>query len=105
MSLAVVRYRVAGIHRVADGTIVTPNHVFAKVSRVEVAEKFLAPPPDAMLVALVEQGHITAAQAELARQVPVAAELTVEADSGGHTDNRPALTLLPAKVSARKGSG
>lgn len=101
MGLPIVRYRVAGIHRGPDGRIVTPNHVFAKVSRREVAEPFLSPPPDAMLSALVGQGHITAEQAALAAQIPMAADLTVEADSGGHTDNRPALTLLPELLALR----
>lgn len=97
----VVRYRVHGIHRDADGRIVAPNRVVAKVSRVEVATRFLSPPPDAILRELVHQGHITAEQAELARQIPIAQELTAEADSGGHTDNRPAIALLPTMLALR----
>jgi PfaD family protein len=31
----------------------------------------------------------------LARHVPVAEDITVEADSGGHTDNRPLVALFP----------
>lgn len=96
-----VAYRVAGIHRASDGTTVCPNRVKAKVSRVEVASRFLAPPPAKILKALVEQGRITSDQAELAAQVPVAEDLTAEADSGGHTDNRPALALLPTMLALR----
>ena len=40
-------------------------------------------------------GEITAEQAELAARIPLAQEITVEADSGGHTDNRPAMALFP----------
>ncbi len=101
LTLPVVRYRVHGIHRDAAGRIVTPNRVVAKVSRVEVASKFLAPPPAAMLRALVDQGAITAEQAGLAAQVPMAQDLTAEADSAGHTDNRPALALLPTMLALR----
>jgi len=98
LTLPVVRYRVHGIHRDASGAIVTPNRVVAKVSRVEVASKFLAPPPQAFLEQLIDDGAITAEQAELAGQIPMAQDLTAEADSGGHTDNRPALTLLPTML-------
>ena len=35
------------------------------------------------------------------REVPVAQDLTAEADSGGHTDNRPAITLLPDLLALR----
>lgn len=95
LTLPLVRYRLHGIHRGADGSIVTPNRIIAKVSREELAEKFFSPAPEKLLTSLLQQGHITAEQAELARQIPMAQDITAEADSGGHTDNRPALTLLP----------
>ncbi len=101
LTLPIVRYRVAGIHRDAAGRIVTPNKVIAKVSRVEIATPFLMPPPRAMLQQLVDAGEITAAEAELAAEVPVADDLTAEADSGGHTDNRPALALIPTMIALR----
>ena len=49
----------------------------------------------------MEEGDITAEQAELVTQIPMAQDLTVEADSGGHTDNRPAITLLPTIIALR----
>ncbi len=98
LGLPVVRYRLHGIHRGGDGRIVTPNRVIAKVSRVEVATPFLSPAPAAMLDELVRQGHLTPLQRELAQQVPVASDLTAEADSGGHTDNRPQAALLPTML-------
>ena len=97
----VVRYRLHGIHEDAAGRIVTPNRVIAKVSRVEVASKFFAPPPERILQELVRRNQITPAQAELAARIPVAQDLTAEADSGGHTDNRPAITLLPTMLALR----
>ena len=97
----IVRYRVAGIHRDSSGTVVCPNRIKAKVSRVEVASRFFAPPPAKILSALVDQGHITAEQARLAAEIPMADDLTAEADSGGHTDNRPALALLPTMLALR----
>lgn len=101
LTLPVVRYRVKGIHRDAAGRVVTPNRVIAKVSRVEVATKFLSPPPASFLRELMTRGEISAEQAALAGQVPMADDLTAEADSAGHTDNRPAITLLPTMLALR----
>lgn len=95
LTLPLVYYRVKGIHRDDNGQIVAPNKIIAKASRVEIAEKFFSPPPEAMLRSLYEDGYISAAEANLAQEIPVAQYLTAEADSGGHTDNRPALTMFP----------
>lgn len=101
LTLPVVRYRVAGIYRDDEGNVITPNKIIAKISRVEVATRFLSPPPEKFLNQLVESGEITAKQAEMAREIPMAQDLTAEADSGGHTDNRPSIALLPALMSLR----
>lgn len=98
---AIVRYRVAGLKGGVAGLVVPLNRVIAKVSRVEVATKFLSPPPERILKELVAAGHITQQQATLAAKFPVADDITVEADSGGHTDNRPAITLLPTILALR----
>lgn len=95
---AVVRYRLHGIHENADGQIITPNKIVAKVSRVEVARRFFSPPPDRIVQELLASGRITADEARLAARIPMAQDLTAEADSGGHTDNRPALTLVPTMI-------
>ncbi|MGD9367806.1 MAG: PfaD family polyunsaturated fatty acid/polyketide biosynthesis protein [Desulfobacteraceae bacterium] len=101
LTLPLVYYRVKGIHQVSDGRIVCPNHVIAKVSREEVARKFFAPPPQSILAQLVQDGLITDKEAQLARHIPMAQDMTAEADSGGHTDNRPALSLLPTFLALR----
>lgn len=101
ITLPLVRYRVTGIHQDENGNIVVPNKIIAKVSRVEVASKFFAPPPEKMLQKLVETGVITSDQARLAARIPVAQDLTSEADSGGHTDNRPAVSLHPTMVALK----
>lgn len=98
---AVVRYRFHGIHAGPDGRPVCPNHLFAKVSRPEVAEKFLRPPSPEILETLVSRGALTREQAELARRLPVAACVTAEADSGGHTDHRPLVVILPSMLALR----
>jgi PfaD family protein len=95
LTLPLVRYRTYGIYRDANGEIIVPNRIVAKVSREEVAEKFFSPPPDKYLQQLLDDGFLTAEQAKLAARIPMAQEITAEADSGGHTDNRPALALFP----------
>ncbi len=98
---SLVRYRAAGLSRNADGSVHIGNKVIAKVSRKEVAAKFLSPCAEDMLSQLVSEGKISEEQALLARLVPVADDITVEADSGGHTDNRPLVGILPAIIKLR----
>jgi PfaD family protein len=102
LSKALVYYRVKGLRRKEDGTIEARHHIIAKVSRVEVARQFWAPPPPTMLDQLFKEGLITAEERELAHKIPMAVDLTVEADSGGHTDNRPLVTLMPQMLALKE---
>jgi trans-AT polyketide synthase, acyltransferase and oxidoreductase domains len=97
----IVRYRAAGLSLNPNSQIEVKNKVIAKISRPEVAQKFLQPAPVKLLKQLVEQGLITELQANLAQKIPMADDITVEADSGGHTDNRPLVCLLPSIVALR----
>jgi len=97
---ALVRYRAAGLSE--DGNrIRAANRVMAKVSRPDVAEQFLAPAPERIIAKLLEAGSVTLAQAQLLRQVPMADAITVESDSGGHTDQGMPFTLIPAILRVR----
>jgi trans-AT polyketide synthase, acyltransferase and oxidoreductase domains len=100
LTAPVVRYRVAGLTW-RDGRVVALNKVIAKVSRAEVAEVFLRPAPEPILRELIDSGAVTAEQADLARRVPVADDITAEADSGGHTDRRPLAVLVPEIIALR----
>ena len=93
---AVVRYACTGLHRDAQGQIQRRQHLLAKVSRSEVARHFLLPPPANLLEELRQRGQLSAAEIELALQLPLAEDITAEADSGGHTDNRALTALLPS---------
>ena len=97
----IVHYRVAGLSQNDDGSVKINNKVIAKISRTEVAERFMSPAPQKFLDKLLAAGKITALQAQLAQLVPMADDITAEADSGGHTDNRPFLTLLPTIIKQR----
>ncbi|KAF0107637.1 MAG: putative oxidoreductase [Anaerolineaceae bacterium] len=101
MTAPLVHYRAAGLSRAANGAPVIGNRMIAKLSRLEMAQRFLEPAPADLLSRLVEEKKITPLQAELARQVPMADDITVEADSGGHTDNRPLVCMIPAFLALR----
>ncbi|MGZ6346297.1 MAG: PfaD family polyunsaturated fatty acid/polyketide biosynthesis protein [Anaerolineales bacterium] len=98
---SIVYYRAAGLSLSSGGEVNIGNHVIAKLSRSEVAMKFMQPAPDNILNQLVSESKITPLQAELAKHVPLADDITVEADSGGHTDNRPLVCLLPTMLALR----
>lgn len=97
----IVQYRVSGLEEDERGKVVINHKVIAKLSRREVARQFMRPAPDKLLQPLVEAGKITPRQAKLAKRVPMADDITVEADSGGHTDNRPMNSLLPSIIALR----
>ncbi len=101
LTIPLLYYRIKGIYQESDGTIICPNNIIAKTSRLEIAKQFLSPPPDKMLKQLVAQKMISQKEADLAQNIPVAADLTAEADSGGHTDNRAAFSLLPSIIDLR----
>ncbi|MDR3036429.1 MAG: PfaD family polyunsaturated fatty acid/polyketide biosynthesis protein, partial [Kitasatospora sp.] len=98
---ALVRYRLAGLRKGPDGEVVVGNRIIAKVSRPEVAEGFLAPAPAHLVGLLEQQGLVTPEQAALAARVPMADDLCVEADSGGHTDRGQPLVMLPTMLRLR----
>jgi len=98
---SVVRYRLRGLTRGPGETITTPHLILAKVSRPEVASAFMSPAPEGMARELVSAGRLTPQEAELGRYIPVAGDICVEADSGGHTDQGVAYALMPAMLHLR----
>ncbi|WP_219090953.1 ACP S-malonyltransferase [Streptomyces sp. JJ38] len=98
---ALVHYRLSGLTKGPDGEVRIANRVLAKVSRPEVAESFLSPPPERLVGLLEQEGLVTAEQAALAARVPMADDLCVEADSGGHTDRGNLMVLLPGMTRLR----
>ena len=97
----IVRYAYSGLWTDPEGHVHRKNHVFAKVSRPEVARRFLEPAPAEILRALVERGELTEAEAQLGAALPVAEDITAEADSGGHTDNQALSALFPTLSTLR----
>lgn len=87
LSPAIVYYRISGLKLGENDTVLRRHRVIAKVSRREVAQHFLNPAPEKIVRQLLAEGLITEQQASLAARVPMADDITVEGDSGGHTDS------------------
>jgi trans-AT polyketide synthase, acyltransferase and oxidoreductase domains len=101
LSPAIVRYACNGLHQDAQGRIRRTNHVFGKISHPGVASHFMSPAPTEILDELVTAGKISAQEARLASSIPVASDIIVESDSGGHTDNRPLGSLFASIAALR----
>jgi trans-AT polyketide synthase/acyltransferase/oxidoreductase domain-containing protein len=97
---SLVRYRARGLRPGHDGPVV-PHKIMAKISRPEVALQFLNPAPERILAKLLAAQKISQEEADLARKVPMADDVCVEADSGGHTDNGVSLALMPVMLRLR----
>lgn len=92
---ALVHYRLKGA-RLINGELNVPNMILAKISRPEVARAFINCPPESLVAQLLREGKLTTAEAQLASRIPMADDIVVEADSGGHTDMATAYSLFPA---------
>lgn len=92
---SLVRYRGQGLRR-EENRVLTGNRIIAKVSRPEIAEAFLNPAPARIVERMVRENKIDGRQADLLKEIPMADDLCVEADSGGHTDGGVAYALMPA---------
>jgi trans-AT polyketide synthase/acyltransferase/oxidoreductase domain-containing protein len=101
MTPSLVRYRLRGLRRGPDGHIEVPHRVLAKTSRTEIATAFMEPAPELIVSRLVQSGQLNTEEAELSRFVPMANDICVEADSGGHTDRGIAHVLMPVMLNLR----
>lgn len=90
-----VRYQAKGLY-IENGSVKRKNHIIAKVSRPEVAELFMSPAPENIIKTLMANEEITTEQANWLRSIPIASDICVEADSGGHTDQGVMAIILPA---------
>ena len=98
---ALVYYRVKGLSLDSANSVQVPNHILAKVSHPELARAFMSPPPATIIQRLLEEKRITADEARLSERIPMAYDICVEADSGGHTDRGVAYVLMPVITGIR----
>ncbi|WP_326984327.1 PfaD family polyunsaturated fatty acid/polyketide biosynthesis protein [Chryseobacterium sp. MYb264] len=95
-----VKFRLNGLKK-TDHTIMAENNIQAKVSIPEIAIQFMKPAPENIVMDLYRKGEISKEEMEYAKYVPVASDICVEADSGGHTDRGILSILLPAVIKLR----
>lgn len=79
----IVLYRAKGLYRDTNESVSTRHRILAKISRPEVAEQFLKPCPEKLLLELRKQNYLTDEEVDLAKRYPVADDICVESDSGG----------------------
>lgn len=101
LSEPLVRYRLKGLELDSKGNITATNRIIGKMSRPEVAEVFLSPPPHRIVDKLLREKKITPEEAELSKKIPMADDICVEADSAGHTDRGVLNVLLPFIIKLR----
>ncbi len=98
---ALVKYRLKGLKRETNGKITATNHIMVRVSRPEVAQAFLSPAPEEIVNTLLEKQQISREAAILAKEMPMADDLCVQADSGGPTSQGILPVLLPTMIKLR----
>ena len=97
LTLPLVYCRVKGLYQSGD-KIIFPRRIIAKCSRMEIAQLFLSPPPIDIVNCLFVSGMINEEEAKLSQYIPMADDLAVEADSGGHTDQGVSFSLVPSLI-------
>lgn len=97
----VVLYRLKGLYEDKNGQVCCSNKIMAKISRPEVAQEFLSPISKKIVDKLLKEGKISEYQAHLSKNIPLADDLSVESDSGGHTDRGVAFVLVPSIIRLR----
>lgn len=101
ISPALVMFRLRGATLNSKGIPIAINKIIAKISRPEVAKQFLSPAPLAIIKYLVDNNLISIQEATLAKKLPLASDICVESDSGGHTDMGITSVLLPTIIKLR----
>ncbi len=96
---AIVRYKLEGLKKDNSGKIVSTNRIIAKVSRPEIAEMFMSPVSEYMINKLLVEGKITAKEAEMAKEVPMADDICVEA--GWYMGCGVSYSLMPVMLKLR----
>lgn len=98
---ALVFYRAKGLYRDSQLNVMSKNKIIAKISRPEVLNLFLNPAPEKIVNSLLDKGLIDQNQASMLKEIPMADDICVEADSGGHTDAGNPYSLIPTMIKIR----
>lgn len=94
ISKNLVKYRVQGLYLNEEDSVVVQNHIFAKLSRIEVAEIFMSPPPEKIITELLKTGEITELEAKCASRISIADNITIADYSMSYTGTSHAVYLI-----------
>ncbi|KAA1246069.1 SDR family NAD(P)-dependent oxidoreductase [Aquimarina sp. RZ0] len=100
VSKEIVYARCKGLRKSGE-KIIRPRLLLGKLSRLELAEKFMSPAPYDILVSLINEGLISEEEAEIAKKIPLCDDIVFEGSSAGYTDQQPVLISLPSFISLR----
>lgn len=101
ISPALVMFRLHGATFNSQGIPIAVNKIMAKISRPEIAYQFLNPAPVSIIKYLINNNLISEQEALVAEKLPLASDICVESDSGGHTDMGVTSVLLPTVIKLR----
>ncbi|WP_030587731.1 ACP S-malonyltransferase [Streptomyces anulatus] len=93
---ALVRHRLTGARILADGTVHAPRKLLAKVTRLDTARLFFAPPPRSLVARLVDDGLLTAEEAAAGERIALADDICAVGDGADYTDQGALPALLPS---------
>ena len=101
LTLPVVRYRVAGIRRDSQGGSWHPTGSSPRCRGSRWPPSSWRRRRSSSCASWLQRGEISPSRPSWAARIPMAEDITAEADSGGHTDNQPAIVLLPTMLALR----
>ncbi|WP_329110184.1 ACP S-malonyltransferase [Micromonospora sp. NBC_01699] len=91
-----VRHRLTGARLLPDGTVHAPRKLLAKVTRLDAARLFLAPPPRALVQRLVDEGLLTPQEAAAGERIALADDVCAVGDAADYSDQGALSALLPS---------
>lgn len=97
---ALIKFRLQGA-TIHHNQVTANNLIIAKVSRPEIAKLFLNPASQCIIQRMLKNNIINEEEAFIAQRLPIASDICVEADSGGHTDMGVISVLLPDIIRLR----
>ncbi len=101
LTLPVVRYRVAGLARDESGRSSRQTASSPRSRGSKLLPSSWLPRPPRCFESWSPPARSRPSKRSGRREFPMADDITAEADSGGHTDNQPAIVMLPTMLNLR----
>ncbi|WP_420119300.1 ACP S-malonyltransferase [Micromonospora sp.] len=96
VTVPLVRHRLTGARILPDGSVHAPRRLLAKVTRLDTARLFFAPPPPSLVRGLLDEGLLTAEEAAAGERIALADDICAIGDGADYTDQGALTALLPS---------